>query len=207
MQVIDLKHVITHYQLFKVFFHTLVTNKKQHRHKCITSKMNQKTFIKTFKDVQQKMYFLSKRLLTSHEEAADAVQEVMVRLWEKRFQLEDVKNKEAYAMQMVKNYSLDRLKSKQASHLKIVHTNYDSEERNVEEELERKGKVKLVQNMINELPEKYRMIIQLRDIQRYDFEAIEKILDMKATAVRVGLSRARKMLKEKIEEQYKTEIA
>jgi hypothetical protein len=30
---------------------------------------------------------------------------------------------------------------------------------------------------------------------------------MKSTAVRVGLSRARKMLKEKIEEQYKTEIA
>ncbi|AGC77815.1 RNA polymerase sigma-70 factor (ECF subfamily) [Nonlabens dokdonensis] len=169
--------------------------------------MNQKTFIKTFKDVQQKMYFLSKRLLTSHEEAADAVQEVMVRLWEKRFQLEEIRNKEAYAMQMVKNYSLDRLKSKQASHLKIVHTNYDSEERNIEDELERQGKVKLVQNMINELPEKYRMIIQLRDIQRYDFEAIEKILDMKATAVRVGLSRARKLLKEKIEEQYKTEIA
>ena len=188
-------------------YHNLVTIKKQSRHESITNLMNQKTFVNTFRDVQQKMYFLSKRLLTSHEEAADAVQEVMVRLWEKRFKLEEVKNKEAYAMQMVKNYSLDRLKSKQASHLKIVHTNYDNEERNVEEELERIGKVKLVQKVINELPEQYKMIIQLRDIQRYDFEAIEKIMDMKATAVRVGLSRARKMLKERIEEQYKTEIA
>ncbi|MFT4838983.1 MAG: RNA polymerase sigma factor (sigma-70 family) [Nonlabens sp.] len=169
--------------------------------------MKQKTFVKTFQEVQQKMYFLSKRLLTSHEEAADAVQEVMVRLWEKRFQLDEVRNKEAYAMQMVKNYSLDRLKSKQASHLKIVHSNYDSEERNIEGELERLGKIKLVQNMINELPEQYKVIIQLRDIQGYDFEAIENIMNMKATAVRVGLSRARKMLKEKIEEQYKTEIA
>jgi RNA polymerase sigma factor (sigma-70 family) len=88
-----------------------------------------------------------------------------------------------------------------------VHSNYDNEERNVEEELERLGKVKLVQQMISELPEQYRMMIQLRDIQRYDFEAIENILNMKSTAVRVGLSRARKMLKEKIEEQYKTEIA
>jgi RNA polymerase sigma factor (sigma-70 family) len=169
--------------------------------------MKQKTFVKTFQEVQKKMYFLSKRLLTSHEEAADAVQEVMVRLWEKRFQLDEVRNKEAYAMQMVKNYSLDRLKSKQASHLKIVHSNYDSEERNIEGELERLGKIKLVQNMINELPEQYKVIIQLRDIQGYDFESIENIMNMKATAVRVGLSRARKMLKEKIEEQYKTEIA
>jgi RNA polymerase sigma-70 factor (ECF subfamily) len=169
--------------------------------------MNQKIFVKTFKEVQQKMYFLSKRLLISHEEASDAVQEVMVKLWEKRFKLEEVKNKEAYAMQMVKNYSLDRLKSKQASHLKIVHNNYDNEERNVEEELERRDNVNLIQKMINELPEQYKMIIQLRDIQRFDFEAIESILNMKATAVRVGLSRARKMLKEKIEEHYKTEIA
>ncbi|AUC80175.1 RNA polymerase subunit sigma-70 [Nonlabens sp. MB-3u-79] len=169
--------------------------------------MKQKTFVKTFQEVQHKMYFLSKRLLTSHEEAADAVQEVMARLWEKRFQLDEVRNKEAYAMQMVKNYSLDRLKSKQASHLKIVHSNYDSEERNIEGELERLGQIKLVQNMINELPEQYKMIVQLRDIQGYDFEAIENIMNMKATAVRVGLSRARKMLKEKIEEQYKTEIA
>ena len=44
-------------------------------------------------------------------------------------------------MQMVKNYSLDRLKSKQASHLKIVHTNYESADRNAQDELERESQV------------------------------------------------------------------
>jgi RNA polymerase sigma-70 factor (ECF subfamily) len=169
--------------------------------------MNQKHFINTFKAVQQKMFFLSRRLLSSEDEAADAVQEVMVKLWEKRDQLESVKNKEAYAMQMVKNYSLDRLKSKQASHLKIVHSNYSDDTLNAQEEMEREAKVGLVQKMISSLPEPYRMVIQLRDIQQYDYEAIEQILEMKPTAARVCLSRARKMLREKIEEQYKTEIA
>ncbi len=169
--------------------------------------MNQKNFINTFSTVQKKMFFLSRRLLKSEDEAADAVQEVMVKLWEKKDQLEDVKNKEAYAMQMVKNYSLDRLKSKQAGHLKIVHSNYGDDSPNAQEALEREAKVGMVQKMINALPEQYRMVIQLRDIQNYDFEAIENILDMKSTAVRVSLSRARKMLREKIEEHYKTEIA
>jgi len=50
-------------------------------------------------------------------------------------------------------------------------------------------------------------VLQLRDIQEYDFEAIEHIMVMKATAVRVTLSRARKMLKEQLEKQYKSEIA
>ena len=168
--------------------------------------MNQPTFIATFKEVQQKMYFLSRRLLTSHEEAADAVQETMLKLWEKRKDIEKINNKEAYAMQMVKNYSLDRLKSKQASHLKIVHNNYESAERNAQEELERESQVSLVKRMIARLPENFRMIIHLRDIEQYDYEAIEKIMDMKATAVRVNLSRARKLLKKNIEQEYKTEI-
>ncbi|GAK89068.1 RNA polymerase ECF-type sigma factor [Nonlabens ulvanivorans] len=110
-------------------------------------------------------------------------------------------------MQMVKNFSLDRLKSKQAGHLRIVHSNYEDGHRNAQEEMERKAKVTMVQNVINTLPEQYKVVLQLRDIQQYDFEAIERILDMKATAVRVTLSRARKMLKEKIEEQYQIDIA
>ncbi|KQC33446.1 RNA polymerase sigma-70 factor [Nonlabens sp. YIK11] len=169
--------------------------------------MNQPTFIATFKEVQQKMYFLSRRLLTSHEEAADAVQETMLKLWEKRSDIKDINNKEAYAMQMVKNYSLDRLKSKQASHLKIVHSNYESADRNAQDELERESQVSMVRKMIAGLPENYRTILHLRDIEHYDYEAIERIMDMKSTAVRVNLSRARKLLKKKIEESYKTEIA
>lgn len=169
--------------------------------------MNQPTFIAIFKEVQHKMYYLSRRLLTSHEEAADAVQETMLKLWERRFDIENIKNKEAYAMQMVKNYSLDRLKSKQASHLKIVHTNYESHDRNAQEELERESQVGMIKEMIRQLPENYRTILHLRDIEQYDYESIEKIMDMKSTAVRVNLSRARKLLKKRIEEQYKTEIA
>jgi RNA polymerase sigma-70 factor (ECF subfamily) len=169
--------------------------------------MNQPHFIATFKEVQKTMYLVSRRLLTSHEEAADAVQETMLKLWEKRKDLSRINNKEAYAMQMVKNYSLDRLKSKQASHLKIVHNNYESAERNAQEELERTADVELVKKAIQQLPDNYKMVIDLRDIQGYDYEAIEKIMEMKSTAVRVILSRARKLLRKKIEEQYKTDIA
>jgi len=169
--------------------------------------MNQPTFIATFKGVQRNMYLLSRRLLTSHEEAADAVQETMLKLWEKRKDLSKINNKEAYAMQMVKNYSLDRLKSKQASHLKIVHNNYESQDRNAQDELERESQVGMVQKLIAELPENYRTVIHLRDIEGYDYEAIERIMEMKSTAVRVVLSRARKLLKKKIEEQYQSYTA
>ena len=42
------------------------------------------------------------------------------------------------------------------------------------------------------------MVIQLRDIEQYDFDEIGKMLDMNNTAVRVALSRARKAIREKL---------
>jgi RNA polymerase sigma-70 factor (ECF subfamily) len=40
------------------------------------------------------------------------------------------------------------------------------------------------------------MIIQMRDIEQYEFEEIAKILDMNETAIRVALSRGRKTIRE-----------
>ena len=48
------------------------------------------------------------------------------------------------------------------------------------------------------MPEKQKIVVQLRDIEQYDFDEIAKMLDMKPTAVRVALSRSRKIIREKL---------
>ena len=52
--------------------------------------------------------------------------------------------------------------------------------------------------IIQTLPEQQRSIIQLRDIEGYDFEEIAELLDMNENAVRVNLSRARKKIRESL---------
>ena len=52
--------------------------------------------------------------------------------------------------------------------------------------------------LIENLPEQQKLIIQLRDVEQYDFDEICKMLDMKPTAVRVSLSRARKTIREEL---------
>ena len=44
--------------------------------------------------------------------------------------------------------------------------------------------------------------MQLRDVECYDFKKISKILDMKETAIRVALSRARKTLKTQLNQLH-----
>jgi RNA polymerase sigma-70 factor (ECF subfamily) len=53
----------------------------------------------------------------------------------------------------------------------------------------------LVQELIDRLPEKERLIIQLREIEQYDFNEIASILNLPEGTIRVYLSRIRKKLR------------
>ena len=55
-----------------------------------------------------------------------------------------------------------------------------------------------MQRIMETLPEQQRMVIQLRDVEQYDFDEIAEMLEMKPTAVRVALSRARKAVREEL---------
>ena len=101
-------------------------------------------------------------------------------------------------MTMTKNFCLDRLKSKQAQNLKIVHNNYTDNSSSLQKQVEAIDSINWVAKIIENLPEQQKIIIQLRDVEQYDFNEIAKMLDMNQTAVRVALSRARKTIREQV---------
>ena len=160
--------------------------------------MNQTEFLKKVLPFKDKVYRLAKRLLVSSDEAEDATQELYFKLWKNKAKIESYDNVEAYAMRMTKNYCLDQLKSKRASNLSLVHSNYKDEgTSSLQNDIEYKDSASIIKKMMDDLPEKQRMIIQLRDIENYEYHEIGKILNMEPTAIRVALSRARKTLREK----------
>lgn len=158
--------------------------------------MNQKEFVHLISPFKDKLFRLAKRLLVSTEEAEDATQEVLVKLWSKNEKLDSYNSVEAVAMTMTKNYCLDQLKSKRANNLKITHSNFVSSEPSLDHKIEANDSLVWVEKMIDQLPEQQRLIIQLRDIEECEFSEIAKITEMNETAVRVALSRARKTIRE-----------
>ncbi len=160
--------------------------------------MNQAEFVKVVMPFKDKLYRLAKRLLTSSEEAEDATQEILLKLWSKNNKIENYNNVEAFAMTMTKNFCLDRLKSKQAGNLKLVHSNYTDNSTSLQKQVEAKDSVSWVERIMEDLPEQQKMVLQLRDVEEYDFDEIAKLLEMNPTAVRVTLSRARKTVREKL---------
>jgi RNA polymerase sigma-70 factor (ECF subfamily) len=51
---------------------------------------------------------------------------------------------------------------------------------------------------MNNLPEQQKLIVQMRDIEEMEFEEIGKVLEMNEQAIRTALSRARKVIREKM---------
>ncbi len=163
--------------------------------------MDQYEFTNIVMPLKDRLYRLAKRILVSTDEAEDAVQEVFLKLWKGKQQIENYKNPEAFAITMTKNYCLDRLKSKQASNLKIVHSNYKTSE-NIEKNIEANDGVEIVFRIMETLPEQQKLVLQLRDVEQFEFSEIAKMLDSNETAIRVALSRARKTVRDEMIKKY-----
>lgn len=169
--------------------------------------MNQAEFTTLVMPFKDKIYRLAKRFLVSRDSAEDVTQDILLKLWRNKEKIKTYNNVEAFAMTMTKNHCLDVLKAKSSSNLKIIHNNYKDLNNNLETETEVSDSVSIVHQLINELPEKQKLIIQLRDIEQYSYEEIGKILEIKPTAIRVALSRARKTIREKLLKKHRYGIS
>lgn len=152
--------------------------------------------------VQDKMYRLARRLLISKEASEDAVQEVMMKLWGRKDKMAEYKNIEAFAMTVTKNYCLDQLKLKKNNNLRIVHSNYD-DGNSLQKKVEVQDDLNWVQKIIETLPDQQKVLIQLREVEQYEYHEIAEMTKMNETAIRVALSRARKKIKEEMLKRHR----
>ena len=67
-----------------------------------------------------------------------------------------------------------------------------------EQEMEQKQQSQIIHDVLGQLPEKYRIILSLRDMQGFAYEDISRILNISPGTVDSRLHRARKMLRTKV---------
>lgn len=148
--------------------------------------------------LKNKMFRLSLNLFRNRDDAEDAVQEVLVKIWKMQNKLDDIKNIEAFAMTVTRNHCLDKLKSKRNKFMSLNEDIVKQAESDPYEVTEATDLVATVKKVMLQLPEQQRTIVHLRDIEGYDFEEIMKITGWEMNYLRVNLSRGRKRIKETI---------
>jgi RNA polymerase sigma-70 factor (ECF subfamily) len=143
--------------------------------------------------VKNKVYRLALTLMKHREDAQDIAQEAMMRIWDHREKMQEIRNLEAYAMTITKNLSLDRIKvNKTKRMVELDETNAGVETLTPFSSVSFANLRDLMLQLFSTLPEQQRMIIHLRDIEHYSYEEIESITGLTVNTIRVNLSRARK---------------
>lgn len=163
--------------------------------------MSIKEFKQNILPQKNKLYRFAYRLVGDEEEAKDIVQETMIKAWGNQAALAEVKNKEAWCMQVTKNMALDKLKSKRhqtTDGFKEGFDIQDHKESHPEKLTELKDMMRTIKNFIKQLPEKQQQVVQLRDIEGLSYKQISDALEINLNQVKVNLFRARKSLKENI---------
>ena len=155
---------------------------------------------KTLLPDRNKLYRFAFRLLGSVEEAEDVVQDVLLKLWDKKTEWSALRNLEAWSMRMTRNLSLDRMKAQSyRRHESTAGLEVADKQMLPDKQAELNESMMQIETIINDLPEKQRMIIQLRDIEGYSYEEIAEVTGLNMSQVKVYLHRARKKIRERID--------
>jgi RNA polymerase sigma-70 factor (ECF subfamily) len=158
--------------------------------------MSQERFKAEILPIRERLFHIAKRILVEEQEAEDAVQEVLLKLWYRRDSLERYESAEAFAITVTKNHCLDRLKvmNREDSLDDAYYEKAGND--NPYLQLERKNTTEVLQRIIDHLPPLQQAIIRMKDIEEYEVEEIAEITGTNIEAVRVNLSRARRKVRE-----------
>ncbi|MDR1763120.1 MAG: sigma-70 family RNA polymerase sigma factor [Dysgonamonadaceae bacterium] len=147
--------------------------------------------------IRQNLLLTAKKYLQNTDDAEDAVQETLLRLWQIRDRTEVVANLQGFAVQTLKNICLDRLKAEKEC-VEIDNFPLEASPENPHTEAERRDLADFVRRIIEQLPPLQRLIIRMRDVEGCEMQEIADITGTSLSAATMNLSRARKKVREQL---------
>lgn len=148
--------------------------------------------------LKDKLFRLALRITFDRAEAEDIVQETMIRVWNKRDEWDGLESVEAYCLTVARNLAIDRSEKKDSQTVELTsEAEQTPDASSPYDRLVNKERLKLVHRLVSELPEKQRLIMQLRDVEGKSYKEIAVALHLTEEQVKVNLFRARQKVKQK----------
>ena len=148
--------------------------------------------------LKDKLFRLALRITLDRAEAEDVVQDTMIRVWNKRDEWQQFESVEAYCLIVAKNLAIDRSQKKDAQNVELTpEMAEEADTSGPYDRLVNNERMKIIHRLIDELPEKQRLIMQLLDIEGESYKDIAKVLQLTEEQVKVNLFRARQKVKQR----------
>lgn len=155
--------------------------------------MEQKDFEIEAKRIRPLLYRQALHYLNNSDDADDVAQEVLIKLWSIRRQLEEYRSVEALALVITKHLCFNRLR-------KVTYQMCDWSKENITDETTpedvyiTKEEAGCIEKMIKTLPDIQQATLRMKHIDGLEVAEIARIIGSSEVAVRTNLSRARKKM-------------
>lgn len=153
---------------------------------------------------KNRVYSLAFYLLGRREDAEEILQEVLLRLWRHRRRVETGRMG-AWLAKVTRNACYDRIRRRTSAGRDLVHSveseqleRAASDERDPEAQATSVELLRRVQAELLKLPEPFKSVLVLREIQELKYREISDALDLPLNTVRVYLHRGRRKLRERL---------
>ena len=157
--------------------------------------------------LKNELFRLALRITLNREDAEDAVQETMIRVWNRRDQWEQIESIEAFCTTICRNLALDKTKRASNQDASLDNEGHDAPDHsysaNPEEQAVQRDRVDRVRRLMALLPEKQRTCMQLRDVEGKSYKEIATVMDISEQQVKVNIFRARQTIKQEYLKQEK----
>ena len=170
------------------------------------------SYIYLMRKYGRRLYAIAKRYTNSNEDAKDCVQQTYIQIFRNINNFQKRSSLWTWMRRILINISIKTVQSKhRGQEISIsdllpdfdsnngrIETNWQFKE-SVDVIISRKESAEIVRNAIYSLPQDYRLVLQLRDIEGYSTEEVADILKISISASKTRLHRARSALKNLLE--------
>ena len=167
--------------------------------------MDAREFKQRFMPHHQLLYRVAYHLTGNAQDAEDLLQDLYLKLWQKRDDLPDEAMREAYLVTMMRNLFVDqrRLKHVDAS-AELKNEEGPPDERSLDRQIDARDEVTQVEGLIRQLSEKDAKIIQMHLVDDRSYEEIERDTGLSQGNIRIIVMRTKKKLKQQFQNITKT---
>ena len=150
--------------------------------------------------IKNKLFRFSFNMSNDEKEAEDVVQEVFIKLWKQRDNIDQINNIEAWCMRVTRNLSIDKLRSKHRR-TEGFKEGFDMKDDAPSPYQKTAGSdiFSKIKKLMKKLPEKQRMVMELRDIEGFSYQEVAEALEISLDQVKVNIYRARLAMRKELE--------
>ena len=167
--------------------------------------MDAREFKQRFMPHHRLLYRVAFHLTGNAQDAEDLLQDMYLKLWQKRDDLPDEAMKEAYLVTMMRRLFIDqrRLKHVDAS-TELKEELLPLDERSLARQIDTKDEAMQMEGLIRQLSERDAKIIQMHLMEDRSYEEIEQDTGLSQGNIRIIVMRTKQKLKQQFQNITKT---